>query len=131
MPKEVARGLVTLIIKDSAATASIVTHQARASRRGSAGGVPGSAGTLGGPSSVRLPSACSSFDAIENLAEIAVRDLKVKVVLQIAPKLCRCAKCLGAPKRSIGSNAGLFVRDPLNPRARQAASLGKSAGAGS
>src|SRR5271169_5569534 len=39
------------------------------------------------------------LDAIENLAEIALRDLNVIVVLQIEPKLCRCAERLGEPKR--------------------------------
>src|SRR6266851_5194411 len=67
------------------------------------------------------------LDAIENLAEIALRDLNVIVVLQIEPKLCRGAECLGEPKRSIGGNAGLFAGDPLDPCARQAAGLGKSA----
>src|SRR5882757_715569 len=67
------------------------------------------------------------LDVIENLAEIAFRDLNVIVVLQIEPKLCRCAERLGEPKRSIGSNADLFAGDPLNPCARQAAGLGKSA----
>ena len=65
--------------------------------------------------------------SIENLAEIALRDLNVIVVLQIEPKLCRCAERLGEPKRSIGGNAGLFAGDPLDPCARQAAGLGKSA----
>jgi hypothetical protein len=41
------------------------------------------------------------FDAIENLAEIALRDLNVIVVLQIEPKLRRCAERLGELKRSI------------------------------
>ena len=58
------------------------------------------------------------LDSIENLAEIALRDLNVIVVLQIEPKLCRCAECLGEPKSSIGGNAGLFAGDPLDPRAR-------------
>src|ERR1700730_7295908 len=34
------------------------------------------------------------LDAIESLAEIALRDLNVIVVLQIEPKPCRCAECL-------------------------------------
>src|SRR5258708_5006583 len=67
------------------------------------------------------------LDAIEHLAEIALRNLNVIVVLQIEPKVCRCAECLGEPKRSIGGNAGLFAGDPLDPCARQAAGLGKSA----
>ena len=41
------------------------------------------------------------LDAIETLAEIALRDLNVIVVLQIEPKLCRCAECLGEPKRNL------------------------------
>src|ERR1700680_211528 len=68
-----------------------------------------------------------SLDTIENLAEIALRDLNIIVILQIEPKLCRCAERLGEPKRSIGSNAGPFAGDPLDPCARQAAGLGKSA----
>src|ERR1700730_2253054 len=67
------------------------------------------------------------LDAIKNFAEIALRDLNVKIVLQIEPKLCGCAERLGEPKRSIGGNAGLFAGDPLDPCARQAAGLGKSA----
>src|ERR1700738_203259 len=67
------------------------------------------------------------LDAIETLAEIALRDLNVIVVLQIEPKLCRCAECLGEPKRSIGGNASPFAGDPFDPGARQAANLGKSA----
>src|SRR5260221_14134917 len=66
-----------------------------------------------------------SLDTIENLAEIAPRDLNIIVVLQIEPKLCRCTERLGEPKRGIGSNAGLFAVDAFDPRARQAASLGK------
>jgi hypothetical protein len=66
--------------------------------------------------------------SIENLAEIALRDLNVIIVLQIEPKLGRCAECLGEPKRRIGGDAGLFAGDPLDPRARQAAGPGKSAG---
>jgi hypothetical protein len=41
------------------------------------------------------------FDAIENLAEIALRDLNIIVVLQVEPKLCGCAECLGKRKRSV------------------------------
>src|ERR1700674_4730379 len=67
------------------------------------------------------------LDAIENLAEIAFRDLNVIVVLQIEPKLCRCAERLGEPKRSIGGNAGLFAGDPPARWGRKAAGLGKSA----
>src|SRR6202521_2554716 len=67
------------------------------------------------------------LDAIEKLAEIALRDLNVIVVLQIEPKLCRRAERFGEPKRGIGANAGLFAGDPLDPCARQAAGLGKSA----
>jgi hypothetical protein len=59
------------------------------------------------------------LDAIENLAEIALCDLNVIVVLQVEPKLCGCPERLGEPKRSIGGNAGLFAGDPLDPRARQ------------
>ena len=66
------------------------------------------------------------LDTIENLAEIALRDLKIMVILQIEPKLCRRAERLGEPKRGIGGNAGLFAGDAFDPRARQAASLGKS-----
>ena len=44
------------------------------------------------------------LDAIENLAEMAFRDLNVLVVLQIEPKLCRRAERLGEPKRRIGGN---------------------------
>ena len=66
------------------------------------------------------------LDAIENLAEIAFRDLNVIVVLKIEPKLRRRAERLGEPQRRIGSNAGLFAGDPLDPSARQAAGLGKS-----
>jgi hypothetical protein len=51
------------------------------------------------------------LNSIEDLAKIALRDLNVIVVLQIEPKLWRCAECLGEPKRSIGGNAGLFARD--------------------
>src|SRR5882724_5815400 len=43
------------------------------------------------------------LDAIKNLAEIALRDLNVIVVLQIEPKLCSRAERLGEPKRSIGA----------------------------
>src|SRR5262249_57119284 len=67
------------------------------------------------------------LDAIENLAEIALRDLHVIVVLQVEPKLCGCPERLGEPKRSIGGNAGLFSGDPLDPSARRAPGLGKSA----
>src|SRR5713226_9218248 len=61
------------------------------------------------------------------ISEIALRDLNVIVVLQIEPKLCRGAECLGEPKRRIGGNAGPFAGDPFDPCARQAANLGKSA----
>src|SRR5258708_33111319 len=67
------------------------------------------------------------LDAIKNLAEIALCDLNVIVVLQIEPKLCGCAERLGEPKRRIGADASLFAGDPLDPSARQAAGLGKSA----
>src|SRR5258708_3216002 len=67
------------------------------------------------------------LDAIEHLAEITLCDLNVIVVLQIEPKLWRCAESLGESKRGIGGNAGLFAGDPLDPSARQAARLGKSA----
>src|SRR5438132_7222291 len=67
------------------------------------------------------------LDAIENLAEAAFRDLNVIVVLQIEPKLWRCAERLSEPERRIGGNAALFAGDPLHSRARQAAGLGKSA----
>src|SRR6516164_5004610 len=67
------------------------------------------------------------LDAVENLAEIALRDLNVIVVLQIEPKQRRRAERLGEPKRCIGGNAGLFVGDPLDSRSRQAAGLGKCA----
>jgi len=39
------------------------------------------------------------LDAIEKLAEIALRDLNVIVVLQIEPKLYRRAERLGEPQR--------------------------------
>jgi len=45
---------------------------------------------------VRPPSACYGLDAIETLAEIALRDLNVMVVLQVEPKLCRGAECLAS-----------------------------------
>src|SRR5262249_1820530 len=61
------------------------------------------------------------FDAIQNLAEIALRDLNVIIVLQVEPKLRRCAERLGESKRRVGGNAGLLTGDPLDPRARQAA----------
>src|ERR1700686_5555071 len=67
------------------------------------------------------------LDSIEKLAEIALRDLNIIIVLQIEPKLCRRAERLGEPQRSIGGNAGLSARDPLDPCARQAAGLSKSA----
>src|SRR5689334_11382973 len=66
------------------------------------------------------------LDAIENLTEVALRDLHVIIVLQVEPKLCGCPQRLGEPKRSIGGNAGLFAGDPLDPCARQAAGLGES-----
>src|SRR5208337_1331109 len=68
-----------------------------------------------------------SLNAIENFADVALGYLNVIVVLQIEPKLRRCAERLGKPKRSIGGNAGPFAGDPLESRARQAASLGESA----
>ena len=40
------------------------------------------------------------FDAIENLAEIALGDLNIIVGLQIEPKLRRRAERLGEPKRA-------------------------------
>src|SRR5262249_40382120 len=43
------------------------------------------------------------------------------------PKLCRGAERLAEPKRSVRRNTGLFAGDPLDPCARQAAGLGKSA----
>ena len=67
------------------------------------------------------------LDAIENLAEIASRDLKIIVGLQIEPKLRRRAEGLGEPKRSVGGDPGLFAGDPLDTRARQTASLGETA----
>jgi hypothetical protein len=67
------------------------------------------------------------LDAVENLAEIALRDLNIIVGLQIQPKLRRCAERLGEPKRGISRNAGLLAGDPLDSRPRQAADLGKSA----
>src|SRR5262245_707201 len=67
------------------------------------------------------------LDAIKNLAEIALRDLNVIVVLQIEPKLCRCAERLGEPKRGIRRDAGLFAGDPFDSCPRQAADLGKRA----
>src|SRR5882724_6048175 len=66
------------------------------------------------------------LDTIENLAEIALRDLNIIVILQIEPKLRRCAERLGEPKRGIGGNSSLLAGDTFDPRARQAASLGKS-----
>jgi hypothetical protein len=74
----------------------------------------------------RLRLVCR-LNATENLANIALCDLNVVINLQIQPKLCCCAERFGEPKRSIGGNAGLLARDPLDPRAGQAASLGKSA----
>src|SRR5260221_9153488 len=56
-------------------------------------------------------------DPIENLAEIALRDLNVIIVLQIEPKLGRCAECLGEPKRRIGGDGRLFSCGSLHPRA--------------
>src|SRR5581483_6715231 len=67
------------------------------------------------------------LDAVDDLAEIAPRDLNVIVVLQVEPKLRRRAERLGKPKRGVGGDAGLFAGDPLDPRARQAASLGEGA----
>src|SRR5258708_9939423 len=67
------------------------------------------------------------FDAIEHLAEITLCDLNVIVVLQIEPKLWRCAECLGESKRGIGGNAGLFAGGPLAPSARQTPGPCKSA----
>src|ERR1700761_9246218 len=67
------------------------------------------------------------LDAIKNLAEVTHRNLNVVVVLQVEPKLRSGAECLGEAKRGIGSNAGLFAGDPLDPCARQAAGFGKSA----
>src|SRR5215470_17473856 len=67
------------------------------------------------------------LDAIENLAKIALCNLDIIVGLQIEPKLRRRAERFAKPKRSISGNASLFTGDPLDPCARQAASLGKSA----
>src|SRR5258707_12098209 len=64
-----------------------------------------------------------SLDTIENLAEIALRDLNIIVILQIEPKLCRCAERLGEPKRGIGGNAGLVRGEALASRARRAPSV--------
>src|SRR5260221_14460664 len=61
-----------------------------------------------------------SLDTIENLAEIALRDLNIIVILQIEPKLCRCAERLGEPKRGIGGNSWPFFRDAFDTRGRQA-----------
>src|SRR5690349_8737008 len=77
-------------------------------------------------------SGCLRFvyglDAIEDLSQIALCDLNIVIVLQVEPKLCGCVECLGESKRGIRGYAGLFAGDPLDPSARQAASLGKSAG---
>src|SRR6266478_4475873 len=62
------------------------------------------------------------LDAIENLGKIALRNLNIIVILQIEPKLCRCADCLGEPKRGIGGNASLFAGVPFVPRGREAGS---------
>src|SRR5258708_33862312 len=61
------------------------------------------------------------LDAIEHLAEITLCDLNVIVVLQIEPKLWRCAECLGESKCGIGGNARLVFGGPLPPRAWDAA----------
>jgi hypothetical protein len=76
---------------------------------------------------LRRPRLVYGLDAIENLAEIALRDLKIIVVLRIEPKLCRCGNCRGEPKRSISSDPSLFAGNPLDACARRAAGLGKSA----
>ena len=68
------------------------------------------------------------LDALECLAEIALRDLDIVISLQIEPKLRRRAERLGETQRGVGRNTGLLIGDPLNSRARQAADLGKSAG---
>jgi hypothetical protein len=39
---------------------------------------------------------------------MALCDLNVIVILQIEPKLWRCAERLGKPQRSIGGNADLL-----------------------
>ena len=67
------------------------------------------------------------LDAVENLAEIALRDLNIVVGLQVQPKLRRCTKRLGEPKCGIGGNAGLLACNPLDSSPRQTADLGKSA----
>lgn len=56
-----------------------------------------------------------SLDAVDNLAEIAPRDLNIQSSTAVA-----------GPNRGIGRNVGLLAGDPLNSRPRQAADLGKS-----
>ena len=67
------------------------------------------------------------LDAIESLAQLALRNLDIGVILQIEPQLRRCAERLAEPKGRIGRNSGLLAGDPLDSRARQAASLGQGA----
>lgn len=67
------------------------------------------------------------LDAIQYLAEIALRDLNIVVGLQIEPKLRRGTERLAEPQRGVGGYPGLFVGDPLDSRPRQAADPGKSA----
>jgi hypothetical protein len=45
---------------------------------------------------LRRPRLVYGLDAIENLAEIALRDLKIIVVLRIEPKLCRCGNSVAS-----------------------------------
>jgi hypothetical protein len=53
------------------------------------------------------------LNTIEKLAQISFGDLNVIVVLQIEPKLCRCAQRLASANRRIGGNARLFAEDGL------------------
>ena len=76
---------------------------------------------------VRPPPACSRSRYNREAPQDPLRNLKIIVVLQVEPKLRRCAQRLGKPKRGVGGHAGLFGGDPLDPSARQAARLGESA----
>src|ERR1700754_2254786 len=68
------------------------------------------------------------LDAVERLAEIAFGDLDVVIVLKIGPKLGGRAERLAKPKRCVGGDPGLLTRNPLDPRAWQAACLGERSG---
>jgi uncharacterized protein (DUF433 family) len=70
-----------------------------------------------GRRNARPPSAVHDFDAIEKLAEIALRNLNF-MVLQIEPKLCGRAERLGEPKRRVGDTWYAGEASGLPPRTR-------------